>query len=75
LQRARQLAHKLSLGFAFGFAGTAQRLGRAAAAVLVLGEEAGQALGAEASGRFRRRIALEEGERDRARATGPRPGA
>ena len=32
----------------------------------MLGEEAGQALGTEASGRFGRRIALEEGERDRA---------
>ena len=75
LQSARERAHEFALGFAFRFAGAPfggaaqafeQGLGRAAPAVAVLGEEAGQALGPEARGRFGRRIALEEGERDRA---------
>ncbi len=43
-----------------------QGLRGAAPAVAVLGEEGGQALGSEAHGRFGRRVALEEGERDRA---------
>jgi hypothetical protein len=75
LQSARERAHEFSLGFAFRFAGAPfwgaaqafeQGLRGAAPAVAVLGEEAGQALGPEARGRFGRRIALEEGERDRA---------
>ena len=55
-------------GAPFGGAAQAfeQGLRGAAPAVAVLGEEAGQALGPEARGRFGRRIALEEGERDRA---------
>ena len=60
LQGARERAHELALGLAFGFAGAPfggaaqafeQGLGGAAAAVAVLGEEAGQALGPEARGR------------------------
>ncbi len=86
LQGARERAHEFPLGLALGFAGAAprggreprqQRLGRAAAAVAVLSEEAGQALHVEAGGGLGRRIPLDEGERDGAGHVGEdrrRPG-
>jgi hypothetical protein len=74
LQGTRQRAHQLAFGVGLGLTGAAisstaqafeQRVGGAPPAVAMLGEEAGEALGPEAGGRFGRGIALEEGERDR----------
>ena len=72
-QGARQRPHELALGFGFRLAGASDRcgaqacehvLGRAAPAILVLGEEGGDALFAEPLGALRRGIAVEEGKRD-----------
>ena len=79
MQGARERADELTLGLAGTSVGGAaqafeQGFGGAAAAVAVLGEEAGEALGSEAGGGVGRGIALEEGERDRAGGIGEDPG-